>query len=68
MPILVLKESAFNGTELRSEYVVVADASTGDITTVGRTREADEAKGTSHYSEGFTAVRDFGSKARTSLS
>jgi len=46
MPILVLKESAFNGTELRSEYVVVADASTGDITTVGRTREAGEAKGT----------------------
>ena len=45
MSILVLRGPTFDGTELRSDYVVVADASTGEVTNVGRIGEVDEPKG-----------------------
>jgi len=44
MPIIVLKGSLFNGVELRADYVVVTDASSGEITNVGRIGEVDEPK------------------------
>jgi imidazolonepropionase-like amidohydrolase len=43
--ILILKGPVFNGTELCADSVVVADASSGKITNVGRIGEIDEPRG-----------------------
>ena len=45
MSVVVLKGPVFNGTELCRDYVVVADASCGEITSVGRIGEVDEPRG-----------------------